>query len=117
MKHSQWAQSTASVETTPIGSSGWLSLEHPASAQVVISQFMSSSPTVELAAISMEPALDPLSPRRPLCSSPACTLSLSKNKTFRGAWVAHSVKHPTLGFGSGHDLTVSWVRAPQWALC
>ena len=23
-----------------------------------------------------------------------------------GAWVAQSVKHPTLGFGLGHDLTV-----------
>ena len=23
-----------------------------------------------------------------------------------GAWVAQSVKHPTLDFGSGHDLTV-----------
>ena len=34
----------------------------------------------------------------------------------RGKWVAQSVKHPTLGFGSGHDLTVSWVRAPHQAL-
>ena len=25
---------------------------------------------------------------------------------FRGAWVAQSVKHPTLDFISGHDLTV-----------
>ena len=24
----------------------------------------------------------------------------------RGTWVARSVKHPTLGFGSGHDLLV-----------
>ena len=24
-----------------------------------------------------------------------------------GIWVAQSVKHPTLGFSSGHDLTVS----------
>ena len=24
----------------------------------------------------------------------------------RGAWVAHSIKHPTLDFGSGHDLMV-----------
>ena len=24
----------------------------------------------------------------------------------RGAWVAPSVKHPALDFGSGHDLTV-----------
>ena len=26
--------------------------------------------------------------------------------TFRGTWVAQSVKHPTLDFGSGHDLMV-----------
>ena len=25
-----------------------------------------------------------------------------------GSWVAQSVEHLTLGFGSGHDLTVSW---------
>ena len=25
---------------------------------------------------------------------------------FRGAWVAHSVRHPTLDFDSGHDLRV-----------
>ena len=28
---------------------------------------------------------------------------------FRGAWVAQSVKLPTLGFGSGHGFPVSWV--------
>ena len=27
---------------------------------------------------------------------------------FTGAWVAQSV-NPALGFGSGHDLTASWV--------
>ena len=32
-----------------------------------------------------------------------------KELTLQGAWVAPSVKHPTLGFGSGPDLTVSWV--------
>ena len=26
--------------------------------------------------------------------------------TNRGSWVAQLVKHPTLGFGSGHELTV-----------
>ena len=31
-----------------------------------------------------------------------------------GTWVAQSVMHPTLGFGSGHDLTVG---APCRALC
>ena len=31
----------------------------------------------------------------------------------KGAWVAQSVKHPTLDFSSGHDLTV--VRlSPAW---
>ena len=29
-----------------------------------------------------------------------------KNWGLGGAWVAPSVKHPTLGLGSGHDLTV-----------
>ena len=29
-----------------------------------------------------------------------------KNSNSWGAWVAQSVKHPTLDLGSGHDLTV-----------
>ena len=29
-----------------------------------------------------------------------------KDTTYRGAWVAQSVKRPTLDFSSGHDLTV-----------
>ena len=29
-----------------------------------------------------------------------------KNPWFRDAWVAQSVKSPTLDFSSGHDLTV-----------
>ena len=33
-------------------------------------------------------------------------LSAGSQKASRGAWVAHSVKHPTLDFDSGHDLTV-----------
>ena len=32
---------------------------------------------------------------------------------WRGARVAQSVKRPTLGFSSGHDLTLR----PHWALC
>ena len=28
------------------------------------------------------------------------------NRSFRGTWVAQSVKHPALDFGSGHDLPV-----------
>ena len=31
---------------------------------------------------------------------------LLKDLIFKGAWVAQSVKRPTLGFGSGHDLMV-----------
>ena len=29
-----------------------------------------------------------------------------KTKELWGTWVAHLVKHPTLDFGSGHDLAV-----------
>ena len=32
--------------------------------------------------------------------------STFKNKKMRGAWVAQSVEHLTLDFGSGHDLRV-----------
>ena len=42
-------------------------------------------------------------------SSPSCySWSLHtplKQQPFQGTWVAHSVKHLTLDFGSGHDLT------------
>ena len=34
-----------------------------------------------------------------------------------GAWVAQVVKHPTLDFSSGHDLTVREFEPPWWALC
>ena len=34
----------------------------------------------------------------------------------RGAWVAQSVKQPTLGFGSDHDLTVCELE-PHVGLC
>ena len=34
-----------------------------------------------------------------------CQTIESKNKN-RGTWVAQSIKHPTLDFSSGHDLTV-----------
>ena len=34
----------------------------------------------------------------------------------RGAWVAQSVKRPTLGFGSGHDLMVRKFE-PRIGLC
>ena len=54
-----------------------------------------------------------------LCTCPNCALYLSVsqkqinvkkfcfNYSERGAWVAQSVKCPTLGFGSGHDPMVS----------
>ena len=29
----------------------------------------------------------------------------------QGAWVAQSVDHPTLGFGSGHDLMVREIKS------
>ena len=35
---------------------------------------------------------------------------------YRGAWVAHSVKCPTLDFSSGHDLTVREFE-PHVGLC
>ena len=38
------------------------------------------------------------------------------NKIFRGAWVAQSVKCPTLDLGSGHDLTVREFK-PHIRLC
>ena len=55
------------------------SIERPTSAQVMISQSMSSSPTSDsvLTAQSLEPAADSVS--LSLCPSPASTLSL-KNK-------------------------------------
>ena len=39
----------------------------------------------------------------------------TKTKT-RGTWAAQSVKCPTLGFGSGHDLTVCEFK-PRVELC
>ena len=41
---------------------------------------------------------------------------LVKKLPFRGAWVAQSVKHPTLDFGSGHDLLVREFK-PLDGLC
>ena len=35
---------------------------------------------------------------------------------FRGGWVAQSIKHPTLDFGSGRDLTVRGIE-PRVGLC
>ena len=74
----------------PLGS--WLSqlVERPTSAQVIISQFVSLSPTLGsvLTAQRLEPASDSVSP--PLSAPPLLTLCET-----RGVWVAQSVKRPT----------------------
>ena len=92
------------------------SAECPTSAQVMISQFVGSSPTscFMLTAQSLEPASDSVS--LSLCPSPTHVLFLSLSlspslslpqelvnikKNLRGTWVARSVGCPT----SGHDLT------------
>ena len=33
-------------------------------------------------------------------------MCILKTNHYRGTWVAQSIKHSTLGFGSGHDLKV-----------
>ena len=52
------------------------SVEHPTSAQLMISQFVSSSPALGALHLVQEPALDLLSPS--LCLSPAHALSQNK---------------------------------------
>ena len=44
------------------------------------------------------------------------SLHFVQNNDHRGTWVAPSVKCPTFGFGSGHDLTVSGFE-PLIGLC
>ena len=53
------------------------SVKHPTSAQVMISWFVGSSPTLGSVLIvhSLEPASDSVSLSFSLCSSPTCTLS------------------------------------------
>ena len=43
-------------------------------------------------------------------------LKCINRKKKRGTWVAQLVKHPTLGFGSGHDLMVCGF-GPHIGLC
>ena len=80
------------------------SVKHLTLAQVMISRFVSSSPTLGsvLTAQSLEPASDLVSPS--LSAPPLLALSLSLSKinnikkkldSLWGAWVAHSVGHPT----------------------
>ena len=87
------------------GAPGWLSQLSPTSAQVMISPFMSWSPTSGsvLTAQSLEPALRSVSPSLSFCPSPTHTLSLSKINIYRGAWVVQSVKRPTSA-----QVMISW---------
>ena len=83
------------------------SVQRPTSAQVMISQSVSSSPASGsvLTAQSLEPASDsvslsPFLPTRALSLSLSLSLSFKnkqkfKNNTKRGVWVAQSVKCPT----------------------
>ena len=76
-------------------------VKHPTSAQVMISQFVGSSPTLGsvLTARSLEAASDSVS--LSLCPSPItpclCLSKINKckKKKNRGSWVAQSVKRPT----------------------
>ena len=43
---------------------------------------------------------------RRLVETSTVFIQVLKSDTSWGAWVAQSVKRPTLDFGSGHDLTV-----------
>ena len=42
---------------------------------------------------------------------PPLTESHLRLAHFQGAWVAQSVEHPTLDFGSGHDLVVRGIES------
>ena len=44
------------------------------------------------------------------------TCELKKLLSLQGAWVAQSIKYPTLDFGSGHDPTVPEIE-PHVGLC
>ena len=70
-------------------------------------------------AVSTEPTSAPLCPLPlPLPSSLFLSkINIKKKKDCRGAWVAQSVKHPTLNFrSSGCDLTVCEIE-PCIGLC
>ena len=91
------------------------SVKCPASAQVMISRFMSWSPAsgCVLTARSPEPASDSVSPFLSLPLPCSCSVFLclknkyksKKKKMLREAWVAQLVKQRT-DFGSGRDLVV-----------
>ena len=70
------------------------------------------SSAVEIAAAVGIPASEML-----LLSSEYPYRTVPLQVAFRGTRVAQSVKHRTLGFGSGHDLTVCGFKPRGWALC
>ena len=46
------------------------------------------------------------------------SMNIAKNEDLRGSWVVQSVKHPTLDFGSGHNLMVhEFEFEPHVGLC
>ena len=66
--------------------------------------FMGSGPALGFTLLTVWSLLGILSP--PLSAPPLLTLVLFQNKLKKGTWVAQSVKCPTLGFGSRHDLMI-----------
>ena len=87
--------STKNATTGASGGLSQLSVQLLVSAQVVISQLLSLSPTSS-SMLTAQNLLEILAPSPSLCSSPAHSLSLSlKINKLRGAWVAQSVKRPT----------------------
>ena len=72
-------------------------VERLTSAQVRISQFVSSSPASGsvLTAQSLKPTWSSVPPSLSLSDSPLLTLCLSLSEINRGAWVAQSVKRLT----------------------
>ena len=85
-------------------------------AQVMLSQFVGSSPASGSVLTTETGACLGSCVSLSLCPFPAHALSLSVSKinknikkyilSLRGTWVAQSVKYLTLDFSSGHDLMV-----------
>ncbi|KAF0872644.1 MYCD protein, partial [Crocuta crocuta] len=139
-------QGTEILETKHLRKAGaggtWVAqlVKHLTSAQVMISQFLSSSPASGsvLTARSLEPVSDSVSPSLSLplpswdlsvcisntfpdavvAAGPRTTLGtarflksfLYKHFYLRGTWLALSVKRQTPDFGSGHNLSVRGFR-------
>ena len=73
-------------------------------AQVMISWFVKFEPHIRLAAVSAEPASDPL-PLPHLCGHACCLSKRNKQNAEqnRGTWVTQLVDPPILDFSSDHD--------------